>query len=91
MRNHLPISSLREGHLIDLGEIEDWLMLHPEGTCSECDGTRIHIEFEYSVVLGVEWETDDCIRLDTENGSYGLPPDLLVEVIEIPLDNDSGL
>lgn len=77
----LPISALREGHYIDLAEIADWLMLCPFESCPDCDSTYVAMEFEFAEVeSGGEFETNECYRLNTTQGSFGLPPDLLVTV-----------
>jgi hypothetical protein len=73
--NQLPISSLHEGSVIDLESIIDHL--------NDPDVTDDYnpYEFEYAYVEAVERETDDCVRIDTNQGTFGLPPDLLVVVI----------
>lgn len=74
----LPIASLREGMMIDLETLEAWLDLDD---CPTCEVIRHVWEFEFAVVEGGEWETRDCYRLDTDQGSFGLPGDILVGVI----------
>lgn len=38
------------------------------------------LEFEYVEVLGIERETAECIRVDTNVDSYGFPPNHTVTV-----------
>lgn len=43
--------------------------------------------FEFATVEAVERETENCIRIDTDQGSYGFPPDHLIETT---LDSKTG-
>jgi hypothetical protein len=37
--------------------------------------------FEYQTVIGVEQETVNCVRVDTDHDSYGFPPNHKIPVV----------
>jgi hypothetical protein len=56
---HVIVTALKEGDMIDLHD-------------SPC--ANVASEFEYAIVEGWERETADCVRLDTDQGSWGVSP-----------------
>ena len=48
------------------------------------DRSSATLEYELAEVVGMEWETAGCVRVDTTEGSYGFPPDH--SVIVFPVD-----
>lgn len=74
-----PVLELRPGDRVDLerDSVADPYDPDEPGITSE----HPEFAFEYEVVLAVERETEDCVRVDFESGfSCGFPADYLVEV-----------
>lgn len=66
-------------------DLEEYDLLDLEGDeYADPDGDTPILEFELAVVIDTERETADCIRVDTNHGSFGFPPDHEVEVTEHP-------
>lgn len=76
--SQLPVASLTEGTLIDLTSIEGWLGLDRNDPDDLAD--IMYIECLYAEVEAVIPETSECSLVHTSLGSFGLPPDLMVEV-----------
>lgn len=74
-----PVMTLKEGDLIDMGAIFD----HLESIGAQVDiADAISGTFSYYEVGSVTVETPDCTLLCTNYGNYGVPPTLMVEVVE---------
>lgn len=75
-----PVITLKEGDLIDM----DAIFNHLRDIGAPVDVDDIGLaSFEYGRVDSVEIETSDCVALHFVNyGSYGVPPTLMVEVVE---------
>ncbi len=72
----VPVTSLREGDLVDLEG--DPIATKP-GKDPDHLSCIMALEFEYCVVEGSERETPGCVRVDFENfDSCGFPPGHLV-------------
>ena len=68
---------VREGDLLDL---EGDLYADPNGDSIGPDGHFYGFEFEFAEVIEpVIVETADCVLIHTEKGSFGFPPDHLIE------------
>ncbi len=39
------------------------------------DRSSAALEYELAEVVGINWETASCVRVDTTEGAYGFPPD----------------
>jgi len=39
------------------------------------------LRYEHAVVTNTEQETIDCVRIDTQHGSYGFPTDHKIRVV----------
>lgn len=74
----LPIASLRPGMAIDLEALEEWLDLDD---CPSCEVIRMTIRSEFAVIEGVEREACNYMRLDTTQGSFWLPGDIVTLVM----------
>lgn len=61
---------IKEGDLLDL---EGDLYADPEWNTD-------NLTYEFQEVFEIERERDDCIVLHTSYGSFGFPPDHLIEV-----------
>jgi hypothetical protein len=62
----------------DLLDFEGDKFADPNGNGLSDSGHFEPFEFELAYVTGVTRETDDCIRIDTDQGSYGFPVDHLI-------------
>jgi hypothetical protein len=82
-RYWLAAQDVREGELLDLEGDE---FADPSGNGISETGD-FDFTFEFATVEAVERETENCVRIDTDQGSYGFPPDHLIETT---LDNKAG-
>lgn len=73
----MAAQDVREGDLLDF---EGDSIADPTGTNSD-------FMFEFATVEAVEQETENCVRVDTDQGSYGFPPEHLIETT---LDDKQG-
>ncbi len=44
------------------------------------DNDKPHFEYEYQVVMGLEHENEECVRVDFEHTSVGFAPDHRVTI-----------
>lgn len=63
-------ADVREGDLLDL-----WGDRYADPPDADPYGHRTVFETEYVTVIDVERETGNCVRIDTDCGSFGFPPD----------------
>ena len=70
-RKGIRVEHLREGDVIDL-ENDPYV---------GADGQDVPWQYEYAVVIGTERETANCVRIDTDEASYGMPPSHRVPLI----------
>lgn len=84
----LRASDVREGDLLDF---EGDAIVDHEGKGERFDPeppASVQIFWaEFATVFTVERETADCVRIDTDQGSYGFPVD---HEIETTLDSKTG-
>lgn len=81
MSGYVKVGDLKEGDMVDLDPDDPVLCLCAEGTCLECDSTRVNLEYEYQVVDSLEFETSDCTVVHFENHSFGFPNDRQFEIM----------
>lgn len=85
---YLRAQDVREGDLLDF---EGDSIVDPGGLGERYDpeppATWTSFQFEFATVQSVERETPDCVRIDTDQGSYGFPID---HEIETTLDRETG-
>jgi hypothetical protein len=62
----VPAYAVNEGDFIDLEPV-------PKPYVTDEDREHIYA-FELAEVVGVERETDDCVRIDFDSTSIGFPP-----------------
>lgn len=62
----VPAYAVNEGDFIDLEVVPD-----PYTTA---DDREHSYKYELAEVIGVERETDDCVRIDFDSTSIGFPP-----------------
>jgi hypothetical protein len=72
----IKASDVAEGDMIDLEHV-------PEPYVRDEDREHVY-QYEYAVVVGVERETADCIRVDFDTTSIGFPLDF--ELMMVPGD-----
>lgn len=74
MPAYIRADQVKEGDKLDF---EGDKFADPNG-----NGLSLHAEFdftfEFATVEGVERETEGCVRIDTDQGSYGFPPDHMI-------------
>lgn len=71
----ITVTQVQEGDLLDL-YADPYVGGHGDDTTPELT----FFAFEYGLVVGVERETADCVRIDIEGvDSFGFPPDHIVK------------
>lgn len=89
MSAHDPRIIARDGsYWIAAQDVREGDLLDFEGDCiADPTGTNSDFMFEFATVEAVERETENCVRIDTDQGSYGFPPNY---PIETTLDSKTG-